>query len=165
MRFKTVLCIWIAVVLCAAAVAAQSDSVLIDRLVASVNDNAITLSELREKHEAMKKNMPSITEAEALQSMINAQLLLEKARQMRIEGKTPDELIASYIDLKIRAAIVVPEDAINRYYAENREKLGGTDYRQVRDEIENYLTEQETNRLLKEHIARLRAAADIMILP
>lgn len=137
---------------------------IIDRVVASVNDTAITLSELREKHAAMRKSIPALTENEALQSMIHAQLLLEKARHMRIEGDTPDELIATYIDLKIRTSVVVQEDAILSYYRENREKLGGVEFRLVREEIEKYLTEQETTRLLKEHIQRLREVADITVL-
>ncbi len=166
MRFKTVLRVIAALAFGVTAVsAAHAGSEVIDRIVASVNNTAITLSELRERHAAMKNTLPSMTEHEVLQSMINAQLLLEKARHMRVEGSSPDELIATYIDLKIRAFIVVREDAIRGYYQDNRDKLGGNDYRLVRDEIEKYLTEQEANRLLQQHIESLRAGADITVLP
>ncbi len=166
MRFKAILrVIAVLAIVVMAVSASHAGSEVIDRVVASVNNTAITLSELRDKHAAMKKAMPSMTERETLQSMINAQLLLEKARHMRIEGNSPDELIATYIDLKIRSSIVVQEDEVRGFYRDNRDKFGGNDYRQVRDEIEKYLTEQETNRLLQKHIESLRTGADITVLP
>ncbi|HSW61825.1 MAG TPA: hypothetical protein VLH56_00675 [Dissulfurispiraceae bacterium] len=165
MRFRLFLFVLTAITLCTLSFFLScAYGEIVDRVVASVNDTAITLSELREKHAAMRKSVAAVTENESLQSMINAQLLLEKARHMRIEGETPDELIATYIDLKIRSSVVVQQDAILSYYGENLEKLGGAEFSLVREDIEKYLTELETTKLLKEHIQNLREVADIAIL-
>jgi len=137
---------------------------MVDRIVATINDQAITLSELEDKYAAMRKIVPSMTEQGALNSMINSALLLEKARQMKLEGKTPDDLIAAYIDLRIRGSVIVREDDVEKFYRDNRQDFAGKSYESVHDQIERYLVEEETTRLLKKHLEELRAAADITIL-
>lgn len=136
---------------------------LLDRVVASVNDTAITMSEFRERLSAVRKTVPKATEDEVLQSMINGLLILDKARQMRLEAKRADDLIAEYINMKIRAAILIRDEEIERYYREHQLEFGKEQIGAVRLKIEELLTEQEVNRVLEKHLKELREGADITI--
>lgn len=136
---------------------------LIDRVVAYVDDHAITYSEFRQKYAQMKQVVPNITEQEVANAMINNILLVEQARKIRLEAKSDDDLVKEYIDVRIKSRIYIKEEQLSAYYAEHKGEFGGKDYLSVRDEIENYLMELETSRQLKEHIAELRSQADIVI--
>jgi len=59
---------------------------VIDRVVAFVDDKAITLSELEEKYKAAVKLSPNIKKEDVLNTMINRVLLLREAKKLRIEG-------------------------------------------------------------------------------
>jgi hypothetical protein len=137
---------------------------LIDRVVAFVNDRAITMSELRETYDRTRKLQPDISMEEVLNTMINRLLLLTDARRLRIEAKTDDELLNEYEELKVRALIGVREEDMENYYRKNEKEFGGAPYETVRDKIESYLTEKETNELLKKQIAELRSKAYVKIL-
>lgn len=136
---------------------------LVDRVVASVGTTAITLSEFQERFTALKGKHPDTTEEEAVNSMINGVLLLEKARQMRLEGKNADDLIAEYINVKIRAAILIRDEEIDRYLIEHRLKPGAQENASVRAKVEELLTEKEVNKALEKHLKELREAADVRI--
>jgi len=136
---------------------------LVDRIVASVGTTAITLSEFQERFAALKGNHPDTTEEEAVNSMINGVLLLEKARQMRLEGKNADDLIAEYINVKIRAAILIRDEEIDRYLSEHRLKPRAQENASVRAKVEELLTEKEVNKALDKHLKELRETADIRI--
>ncbi|MCL5023831.1 MAG: hypothetical protein M1497_10780 [Nitrospirae bacterium] len=137
---------------------------LIDRVVACVNDRAITLSELRENYEKTKKIEPDITMAEVLNTMINRLLLLNDARRLKIDAKNDESVLNEYIELKVRAFIRVKEEDIEDYYKKNEKEFKGAPFESVRDKIEEYLTEKEINRLLKKQIAELRAKAYVKVL-
>jgi hypothetical protein len=142
---------------------AASDAVVIDRVIAYVDDRAITYSELRTRYELIKRTRPDMTERQTLDSMINALLMLQKAKKMRFEAPTEDELIREYMEVSIKSRVYVGEDKIREYYDKNRKEFMGREFEAVRPEIERYLVEVETNRRLQDHIKELRAGANIVI--
>ncbi len=136
---------------------------IMDRVVAFVDDQAITLSEFRKQYEASAELSPGITEDEVLNAMINRKLLLMEAKKYRIEATSEEEILNDYIDLKLRAFIRVGETEIEAFYSRNIKQFKGKDYEDVRDEIEAYLTEKELNEKLKETINALKLNAYIKI--
>lgn len=136
---------------------------ILERVVAYVDDSAITLSEFGENAQRARKTLSNISDLDIINSMINRLLLLQAAKKMRLEAPNEDELVREYTDIKIKSSIIIREEEIERFYSENKDKFKGQDYVAVRDEIEKYLTEIETNRLLKKDIDELRAKADIRI--
>lgn len=135
---------------------------VIDRVVAYVDETAVTLSELRNYYLETKETA-NITEEEALNSIINRLLLLKEARAMKLEAQTDDELLKDYINIKIGSAILIKEDTIISFYNEHLKEFEGKDYLTVRDIIEKYLFEAEINRRLKKHLDELRANAEVKI--
>ncbi|MDQ7787250.1 MAG: hypothetical protein RDU01_06540 [Thermodesulfovibrionales bacterium] len=134
-----------------------------DRLVASIDNTAITLSDLEEKYAATVKVLPDITREEVLNSMVNRMLLVREGQKIRIEAPSEDELMNEYIDLKIRAFIRIKDEEASEYYNSHREAFGEKELDDVREEIENYLTERELNDRLKFHLAELKKKACINI--
>lgn len=140
-----------------------ANSGLVDGIAAFVDDSAITLSDLREAFENTRKVQPDITEKEVLNTMINRRLLLNEAKRLKFEARTDEELLRQYIDLKVRAQIRLKEEEMEEFYRKNLSEFKGAPYEAVRDKIEEYLTEKEINRLLKKHVADLRAKAYVKI--
>jgi hypothetical protein len=136
---------------------------LVDRVIAYVDDYAITYSEFREKFENMRGVVPGISEEEAVNSMINTLLLLAQARKMRLEAASDDDLVKEYVDMKIKSRIFINEDRTTEYYNNHKGEFEGKEYLVVRDIIEKYLLEVETNKQLKEHLAELRGKSNIVI--
>ncbi len=136
---------------------------LIDRVVAYVDETAITLSEFQKNYARTKETVSDISGENVLNSMINSLLLLKEAKKMRLEAPTKDEVIKEYIDVKIKSAIIIREEDVERFYREHTGDFKGKDYISVRDEIERYLFELETNRQLKKHLDELRSHAEIKI--
>ena len=157
-------CLSLLLVFCSLLFAPCCQAELIDRVVAYVNDRAITLSELRETYERTKKMQPDISMEEVLDTTVNRLLLLSDARRLKIESRTDEETLSEYMELKVRAFIRVREEEIEGYYKKNEKEFAGAAYESVRDKIEEYLTEKEINRLLKVQIAELRAKAYVKIL-
>ncbi len=140
-----------------------SRAVMIDQVIAYVDDRAITYSELRARHELISKSRPDMTEHQTLDSMINALLMLQKAKKLRLEAPTEDDLIREYMEAVVKSRISVSEDEVRKYYDSHRKEFGGKDFDSVRGGIEKYLTEVETNRKLLEHVRELRSGANIVI--
>jgi hypothetical protein len=132
-----------------------------DRVIAFVDDQAITLSELKEQYGITVVVSPDITMPEVLNTMINRLVLLREARKYRIEAASADEVIKEYVDLKIRAFIRVSDEEVEKYYSVNIADLQGKGFEEVRDEIEKYLTERELNERLREMLSALREKAYI----
>ena len=86
-----------------------------DRVVAFVDNTAITLSELEETYADTLRVTPNITRDEVLNTMVNRVLLLREAKKIRLEAPSEDELLKEYIDLKIRAFIRIKEEEIDRF--------------------------------------------------
>jgi hypothetical protein len=134
-----------------------------DRVVAFVDNIAITMSELETKYAYTLKVAPDITREEVLNTMVNRILLLREAKKIRLEAPSEDELLKEYIDLKIRAFIRIKEENLKDFYEKNLSDFQGKEFDDVRDEIENYLTEKEVNQRLKSYINELRENACIKI--
>jgi hypothetical protein len=134
-----------------------------DRVVAFVDNQAITLSEFEEQYAGTLKLSPEITREEVLNTMINRILLLKEARKYRIEAPTKEEVLNEYINLKVRAFIRVSDAATEAFYKENTAQFAGRDYETVRGEIENYLTEKMLNERLKEILRDFRKSSYIRV--
>ncbi len=127
-----------------------------DRIVAYVDTQAITLSELENKFYETKKVLPDITIEEVLNTMINRVLLLTEAKKIRLEAPTEEEILNDYIDLKIKALIRIKEEDIHNFYRTNPDRFEGKQVEDVWDEIETYLIEKQLNEHLKTHINELK---------
>lgn len=138
------------------------ESVLINRVIAYVDDQAITLRDfIKFKREIIKK-IPDISNKEILELMINRKLLLKRAKELFLEGDE-EELLNNYIDLKIKSQVIVTENQIREYYEKNKDILGSESYYSIRDQIEKYLFEKEFNRKLKEFIQELKNSSEVKI--
>lgn len=134
-----------------------------DRVVAFVDNTAITLSEFEEQYSKSLNVTPDITKEEVLNAMVNRFLLLREAKKNRLEAPSDDELLKEYIDIKIKTFIKIKEEEVLDFYQKHIKDFQGKEFETVREEIENYLTEAELNRLLKVHIDELRKKAYIKI--
>lgn len=136
---------------------------LIDRVVAFVDDRAITLSEFEDYYKNTIRVKPEIKKEEALNTLINRILLLKEAKKLRIDATSEDAIISEYIELKLRTFIKITEEDIKEFYEKNMEEFGSVDFENVRDKIELYLTEREVNERLKKHLEDLKSKAYIKI--
>lgn len=134
-----------------------------DRVVAFVDNFAITASDLEIKYADTIKVNPDIKKEEVLNTMINRTLMLREAKKMRLEAPSKDELLKEYIDLKIRAFIKIKDEEITDFYNKHIADFKGKELDAVRDEIEKYLTENELNQRLKTHIQELREKACVQV--
>lgn len=134
-----------------------------DRVVAFVDAQAITSSELEMKFTESRKVKADITKEEVLNTMINRVLLLREAKKIRLEAPSEEELLKEYIDMKIRALIRVKEEEIKDYYNKHVDNFEGKELEDVRDKIENYLIEHDLNERLKSNINELREKTCVRI--
>ncbi len=140
-----------------------ADTVLVDSVAAFVDDQALTVSELQQQYERTRSVAPDISINEVLETMINRILLLREAKKYRIEAPTQEEILSEYIDLKVRAFIRISDEQIEDFYWANESRFSGRQIEEVRDEIEQYLSEREVNVRLKEMIDQLRRDSYIRI--
>ncbi len=136
---------------------------IIDRVIAYVDDQAITLRDFEIFSFKMREKFPTITENEIIDLMINRKLLLKESKKIFLEGNE-EEAIKNYIDLKIKSKIIITDDKIREYYEQNKHHFGEKPYLSVRDEIETYLIEKELNKKLTEHIKELKELVEIKII-
>ena len=134
-----------------------------DRVVAYVDNMAITLSDLEERYAETTEVNPDITKEEVLETMINRTLMLREAKKMRLEALSEHLLLNEYIDLKVKAFIRIKDETIKEFYNSHIEGFQGKEFEDVREEIENYLTETELNQRLKAHISELREKACVQM--
>ena len=136
---------------------------IVDRVVAFVDNVAITLSDFEMKYAEMAAVDPGIKKEEVLNAMVNRTLMMREAKRLRLEAVTEDALLKEYIDLKIRAFIRIKDEEVKEFYEKNAAEFHGKEYEAARDEIEAYLTESELNKKLKAHLDDLRAKACVEI--
>lgn len=140
----------------------MSEARLIDRVVAFVDDYAITEKDL---DEAYAKAAPSSqSRADVLDSIIDRYLLLREARRAHIDYDNEDKAIAEFLNIKVRSAILIPEDRIRAYYDAHTDAFTGRPYEEARDSIEQSMMGDEFVIRLKELTKQLRAASRIRIL-
>jgi hypothetical protein len=142
----------------------MSSAEVVDKVVAFVDTEAITLSEVNESHETMVQLSPGITHREVLNTMINRLLLIREARRLRLEATDEDRLLDEYIDMKVRAFIKIKESAITDFYESNIAEFEDKSYAEVKDDIEAYLLEKEVNYRIRKHLDSLKEKAHIKIL-
>lgn len=159
---KILICILL-LVTCHFLLVTDGSAAINDRVIAFVDNDAITMNELDEQYKITTKISPDITIGEVLDTMINKILILREARKYRIEASSLEQVIKEYIDLKVRAFIRVGESDIVKFYQENKANFSGKEFEDVRDEIDTYLTEKELNDRLKELLKELRRDAYIRI--
>jgi hypothetical protein len=136
---------------------------VLDRVVAYVDDRAITLTEFQDTYAATREKSPDVSPEEIIESMINRLLLIKEARKIRLEAASDDDLLNELIEIKIRAPIVIREDGAKAFYESHRSEFGERDFLSVRDDIEQYLFELEATRRLKEYLEQLRGGSEIRI--
>ena len=134
-----------------------------DRVVAFVGNDAITLSELEKTFTDTLRITPNVTRDEVLNTMVNRLLLLREAKKIRLEAPSEDELFREYIDMKIRAFIRIREEELTEFYEKHLSDFQGKEFESAREEIENYLIENQLNQRLKSHINELREKTCIKI--
>ena len=144
-------------------IAGTSNAGISDRVIAFVDEQAITMSELDEQYRNTIKISPNVTIGEVLDTMISRILILREAKKYRIEAPTVEQVMHEYIDLKIRAFIRISENDIEKFYEDNRAQFPGKEFEDVREEIDRYLTEKELNTRLKEILKELRKEAYIRV--
>lgn len=136
-----------------------------DRIVAAIDNEAITLSEIEETYQYTVKLKPGVTRQSVLDTMINRALLLREARKLRIEAADEDALLEEYVSLKVRGFIIVTDEDVREYYDKNKNKFGGAGFEGLRDKIREYLIEENTNSRLRNLLEDLKAKAVIRIMP
>jgi hypothetical protein len=134
-----------------------------DHVVAYVDNDVITLSELEERYAHTLEIAPDITKDEVLHTMVNRLLLLREAKKIKLEAPSEDALIKEYIDLKVKAFIRIKEEEIVDFYNQNKEKFQEKELETVREDIETVLTEKALNEHLKSHIEDLKEKARVKI--
>ncbi|MCX8026861.1 MAG: hypothetical protein N3A62_03245 [Thermodesulfovibrionales bacterium] len=138
-------------------------SQIIDKVIAYVDDYAITMYDLEEAKKGFKDNRIDIDTDDIVNSIINKVLLRKEAKKMRLDSSETKDPINEYIDIKIRSLIFIKEEDIQRFYNENRGSFGDLPISSVKDNIEHYLTEQEVNKQLKKHLSELRKRSNIVV--
>jgi parvulin-like peptidyl-prolyl isomerase len=139
---------------------------ILDRVVAIVDDEAVLLSELQDSYSKAMDLGADITQEEILDALINRLLLLKQAKKfIQVNQSVRDDniLIYEYINKRLKTFIHIPFEEIESFYVQNQESFKGKDFYDVRDEIEKYLVEKETNMILIKHIEELKKKAYIRL--
>lgn len=143
---------------------------VLERVVAIVDDDIITLSEFKDAVQTAVNSGAKTTETEVLNGMINRILLLREAKKFRLEDSVAGSqtakdngIINDYIEKRLKALIRISPEEIELFYEKNKKSFGNKDFYDVRDEIEEYLIEKELNNRLIKHIEELRKNAYIVI--
>jgi hypothetical protein len=136
----------------------------VDRIIAFVDDEAITLTELEAAYGRSMEQGLDMSREEVLNAMINRFLLFREATRLRLEASDEESLLNEYINMKVAAFISIRENEIREFYDKNRKDFGDARFFDVRDRIEQYLLENEVNIALERHIEELRSKSYIRIL-
>ncbi len=136
---------------------------LIDRVVAFIDDTAITLVDYQKYYQVAKKFHPGLSPEEAINTLINRMLLIREARRLRLKGETEDEIINHYIDIRIRAFVRVSEAEVRGFYEKNRERFGSAKLQELYAQIDTLLREKKVNSMLKRHLKELKRGSYIKV--
>ena len=134
-----------------------------DRVVAFIDEEAITLSELEDAYARAVKINLNATKLEVLNTLVNSCLLLQEARRLRIDAPTEKQMLREYIDLRVKAFVRVAEADIREFYDKNTGEFFGLQFASVKGDIAGYLKEKEVNLRLTQHIEELRAKAYVKL--
>ncbi|MCI4625731.1 MAG: hypothetical protein L3V56_07190 [Candidatus Magnetoovum sp. WYHC-5] len=129
---------------------------LINKVVAFVDNEAITLADLKEKYEKTLKVVPDTTLRQVAETMVNRLLLKQEGVRLKIVGDSDDEIINKYIDMSIRADIVVNYEEVEAFFNKNRANFADIELDSVREDIEKLLIEEEVNKRLQAKVEELK---------
>ncbi len=135
---------------------------IINRVVAYIDDQVITLTDFLKFKNEISNKVSEITNKEIVELLINRKLLVKKGKELFFEGQEED-IINNYIELKVKSKIIITENQIKDYYENNKKFLGTESYLVLREQIEKYLFEKELNLKLKELLEELKAISEIKI--
>lgn len=147
----------------------NADAELVERIVATVNDEVILLSEYKAVMLHAKDSGKEVTPEEVIDGMIDKHLLLEQARKFSFVRdaaagpSTTENIIDIYIDKRIRALLYIPFRDIETYYYINYERYDDKELYNVKSEIEEYLLNRMLQIKILEHIDELRENARIRV--
>lgn len=143
---------------------------VVERIVAIVDDEIITLSEFKDAFQNTVNSGAKNTDMEVLDGMINRILLLREGKKFRLEESAAENrtlednaIINDYIERRLKILIHIPPEEIEQFYEKNMASFNGKDFYDVKDEIETYLIEKQLNKKLLEHIKELREKVYIRI--
>jgi hypothetical protein len=136
---------------------------MVDRVIAFIDDEAITLTDLRDYYSVMHENVSDISEAEALETLINRKLILREANRLKLKGLSDDDIIEEFIDIKFRAFIKVSEKEIGDFYNQHNDRFSDLPLDRVRKDIEAVLIEEKVNMELKKYVKELRTESYIKV--
>jgi protein-disulfide isomerase len=126
-------------------------------VVATISGQPLKAESLRERLKPIIYNMQlqayEVTKTKVDQ-LVNDMLLLEEARRRQIG---PEEIIRAEVSDKVRPP---SEEEVARFYNDNKARISG-DLNSVRNQVANYLQEQNRQILERELSARLRKNAQI----
>ncbi len=142
----------------------HSDADLINRIVALVGEDAITLADLDKKYSEERTVNTDISRRDVLDKMVDRLLIKQEAMNLKITGINNDDIIRQYIDTKIRAYIRIRNEYITQFYNENKKSFSDQDILYVGNEIERILIERETSKNVNRLINQLRKESYIKIL-
>lgn len=144
-----------------------SHAKIIEKVVAVIDNEVITLTELNDAYEKALKGRIEVTKEEVLNEMIDRALLLKEAQKFLGGEKLEDhnELIKHYIDRRIRAFTRIPFEDIEHAYTENKDRYKDKKFYEVKEDIEKELIEEKVKIRLKEEKENLRNGAIIKINP
>jgi exonuclease I len=152
--------------------AGKDESALRKAALDSLINRALLLDDAR------KFTLAQVTPAEVEQAFMKVkngypdEKSFEEA--LKREGITQDELkynlrdqilVVKYVDLRIRAFVLVTPDEEKKYYEEHKKDFGTRDFAEVEPEIKRLLTEQKTDKKLAEYLRDLKKDANIIINP
>ncbi len=146
------------------ALASVCEARVIDRVAAFVDDYAITERDLDGAYAKAAAADRTVTRAAVLNSIIDRYLLVREARRAHIDYNDDETAVTEFLNIKVRSAILIPEDKMRGYYDAHPDEFAGKSYEDARDAIERTMMEEEFNRRLLELIKQLRASSSIRVL-
>jgi hypothetical protein len=134
---------------------------LVDRVVAFVDDDAITLRELDIKYEELHSKDNTVTKQDILNTMVNQLLIERDAAKHRITGLNKEDIINKYLNIYVKSQVNIKDKEIDNYFNENIDKL--QNIKESKDKIKEILTEKQNNVKLWERIKELKKKAYVRI--
>ena len=133
-------------------------------VVATVNGDRITMGELEKlvhpqllELERQRVEQIGRIREDGLENMIAKRLVETEAKR---QGLTPEQLIKKEVSDKTPAP---PEAEVRKVYEQNRDKVGGRSFEQVKHDLSEYMRQQQLSQGLQQYINGLRKAANVQV--
>jgi hypothetical protein len=162
-------------ILCLASLPRPANAVLVDHIVAAVNRDVITYSDLEH---AVALNMRlgaggkdrKLLESETLEGLITRRLLVQEARRLRFVDVTDQEISAEsdklrkqFVEKKVGLFMRVSREQAQKFFEERSDLYKGRRFQDVQKLIYSLLTKQKIDQQLDQYVTELRSKADIRI--